>query len=237
MYILCLWNTIQSSSISNIVSESLLWPFLAVLSLLVLLHSQHRFRRHNNRHSLSPLNLRCLPAVVLEFRTCSRCCWGVLHRTDHCTSHHCREYCSDYISAGITEIVLLQSTRRWKPRSHRRLHTPSCITQSFCVKAHAPHAPSSALVDVTRDVIRATSALPYISIQSFADVSATSSCWHHLLTFDHVDFDRWLLIVDCWLWSLTFLHGWLLQSRFFLPNFSRRFHFCSLFLHIVSLNG
>ena len=196
----------------------------------MLLHSQYRFRHYNSHRSLSPLNLWRLLAVVFGFWTCSRCCWGVLHRTDHCTSHHCHEYCSDYISAGITEIVLLQSTRRWKPRSHRRLHAPSCITQSFCVKAHAPHAPSSALVDVTRDVIRAASALPYISIQSFADVSATSSCWHHPLTFDHVDFGRWL-------WSLTFLHRWLLQSRFFLPNFSRRFHFCSLFLHIVSLNG
>ena len=118
MYILCLWNTIQSSSISNIVSESLLWPFLAVLSLLVLLHSQHRFRRHNNRHSLSPLNLRCLPAVVLEFRTCSRCCWGVLHRIDYCMCRHRRLYCFDCISRGITKIVFSRSTRWWKPHSH-----------------------------------------------------------------------------------------------------------------------
>ena len=49
-------------------------------------------------------------------------------------------------------------------------------------------------------------------------------CWRH----------RW---PDRWLWPLTFPHGWLFQSRFFLPSFSRRFHFCSLFLHIVSLNG
>ena len=39
--------------------------FLAVLSLLVLLHSQHRFRHHNRRCSLSPLNLRCLPSLSL----------------------------------------------------------------------------------------------------------------------------------------------------------------------------
>ena len=58
-------NTIQSFSISNMVSELLLWPFsLAVLSLLVLLHSQHRFRRHNSCRSLLPLNLQCLPAIV-----------------------------------------------------------------------------------------------------------------------------------------------------------------------------
>ena len=30
--------------------------FLAVLSLLVLLHSQHRFRRHSSHRSHSPLN-------------------------------------------------------------------------------------------------------------------------------------------------------------------------------------
>ena len=47
--------------------------FLAVLSLLVLLHSQHRFRRHNSRRSLLPLNLQRLPTIVLEFQTCSRC--------------------------------------------------------------------------------------------------------------------------------------------------------------------
>ena len=62
-------NTIQSFSISNMVSELLLWPFsLAVLSLLVLLHSQHRFRRHNSCCSLLPLNLQCLPAVVFGSR-------------------------------------------------------------------------------------------------------------------------------------------------------------------------
>ena len=39
--------------------------FLAVLSLLVLLHSQHRFCHHNRRCSLSPLNLRRLPSLSL----------------------------------------------------------------------------------------------------------------------------------------------------------------------------
>ena len=39
--------------------------FLAVLSLLVLLHSQHHFRHHNKRCSLSPLNLRRLPSLSL----------------------------------------------------------------------------------------------------------------------------------------------------------------------------
>ena len=39
--------------------------FLAVLSLLVLFHSQHRFRHHNSHCSLSLLNLRCLPSLSL----------------------------------------------------------------------------------------------------------------------------------------------------------------------------
>ena len=30
----------------------------------MLLHSQHRFRRHNSCRSLLPLNLQCLPAIV-----------------------------------------------------------------------------------------------------------------------------------------------------------------------------
>ena len=142
----------------------------------MLLHSQHRFHRHNSHRSLLPLNLRCLPAVVIGFQTYSRCRREVLHRIDHCTSHHRHEYYSNYISAGITKIVLRRSTRWWKPHSHRRSHAPSHTTQSFCVKAHTPYALSSAPTDITRDVIRAMSALAYVSIQSSADIIATSSC-------------------------------------------------------------
>ena len=90
----------------------------------MLLHSQHHFRCHNSHHSLSSLNLRRLPVVVFRFWTYSRCRRGVLHRIDHCTSHHRHEYCSYYIFAGIIEILLRRSTRRWKPRSHRRPHAP-----------------------------------------------------------------------------------------------------------------
>ena len=111
----------------------------------MLLHSQHHFRRHNSRRSLLPLNLRCLSAVVFGFRTCSHCCWEIPQRKDHYTCHHHRKYCSNYVSANITEIVLRWSTCWWKPRSHRRPHTPSRAAQSFCIKAHAPHATSLAL--------------------------------------------------------------------------------------------
>ena len=47
------------------VSEPLLWLFLSSLVFLVLLHSQHCFRHHNRRCSLSPLNLRRLPSLSL----------------------------------------------------------------------------------------------------------------------------------------------------------------------------
>ena len=110
----------------------------------MLLHSQHGFCRHNSRRNLLQLNLGRLPAIVFRFRTCNRCRWGVLHHTNRCTCHHHREYCSNYVSTGITEIILHRSTCWWKPRSHWRPHMASRATQIFCVKAHAPHAPSSA---------------------------------------------------------------------------------------------
>ena len=111
----------------------------------MLLHSQHHFCRHNSRRSLLLLNLRCLSAVVFGFRTCSRCRWEIPQHKDHYTCHHHRKYYSDYVSASITEIVLRRSTCWWKPRSHRRPHMPSRTAQSFCIKAHAPHATSLAL--------------------------------------------------------------------------------------------
>ena len=182
------------------------------MSLLVLLHSPHRFCRQNSRRSLSPLNLRCLPVVVLEFWTCSRCRWGVLHCTDYCTYRHRRWYCFDYIYRGITKIVFNRSTRQWKPRSHRSLHAPSRATQRFCVNAsrastrrrtssrvgyflHAPPCARPAPADIS----------PKWRHQCHV------TCWHHrphlltspamsadvIIDFDHwfwlmVDFDRWL---------------------------------------------
>ena len=60
---------------------------------------------------------------------------------------------------------------------------------------------------------------------------ATSSYWPALtipLTCVDwtIDFDR----------GLTFCQSWLLQSKCSLHSFSRRFHFCSIFLHILLLN-
>ena len=128
---------------------------------------------------------------------------------------------------------------RWS-RAPCAFHVPLHIW----VFSHVPHTPltclhtlsraSMRLADIIADVIHVTLIAPLL--MSLACVSR----WHHpltlgvwLLTFQ---FDRWLWS-SCWFWSLTFLQDWLFQVRFSLPCFSRRFHFCSLFLHIVSLNG
>ena len=115
--------------------------FLAILSLLVLLHSQHYFHHHNISCNLSPLNLRHLPVVFLGFRNCKHHHWGVPHRKDHCSSHHRLEHCSNLFSAGTTEIVLCQSTQPWKSRSQRSANAPTCAATVICVESHAPHAP------------------------------------------------------------------------------------------------
>ena len=168
----------------------------------MLLHSQHRFHRHNSRHSLSPLNLRCLPAVVFRFRTCSRCRWGVIHRTDYCTCRHRLLYCSDCISKGITKIVLHWSTRWWKPCTHQSLHAPSRTVQRFCV--NTPRAPRAVLSSSWRHLWRHQCHVSpsYVSIQSSTDVSATSSCWRHLMT---IYFDRPLTFLQSWLFSVQVL--------------------------------
>ena len=107
--------------------------FLVVLSLLVLLHSKHRFCRHNSRRSLSLLNLQRLPAIVSEFWTCSHCRWGVLHhRLLHMSSSACVLHFWYVSPRGITKIFFSWSTRQLKPHSHWAA-TPSCASQRFCV--------------------------------------------------------------------------------------------------------
>ena len=145
----------------------------------------------------------------------------------------CRRHdpCSDCVFTGTTKILLRWSTLSWKPDHHRSCHAPSRAAKRFCTKAHAfhtssgsvthLHAPSRArfllLTSALGDVITATSSTDVISQSADVIVDQT------------VDLS--------WLWPLTLTHGWLFQSRFFLPSFSRRFHFYSMFLYIVSLNG
>ena len=194
VYSLIIKYNITNFSISNIVSEPLLWPFLSSLVFI----------------GVTPFSTSLLlsqqspqPLAVEPPTSSSRCLWvsdlqllslrsPTPHRPLHVSSHR-REYFSNHISSGIIEIIFRWSTSWWKPRNHRRPHAPLRTTQSFYIKAHVPHALSLAPADVTCDVISATSALAYVSIQSVADVSATSSCWPHPLTVDQVDFDYWPL--------------------------------------------
>ena len=157
--------------------------------------------------------------VVFGFRTCSRCRWRVQHRTDHYTCHFAA------IIAPIKFLVIsLRSSWNDLPVGESLAligaatcpHTPPEFSASTHHALHAPHALSKVQADVTRDVICSTSAL---AASAFVIWSAP----------------RHLGDVICW--PLTLTSCWLFQSSFFLPSFSRRFHFCSLFLHIVSLNG
>ena len=196
--------------------------FLAVLSLLVLFHSQHRFCHHNSHCSLSLLNLRCLPSLSLGSKPAS----VVVEEsnTAQITTH------------VIPQRLLLRSNFWWYHWDRLEMIYPSvkALPSSELPRAltrrlnflrqrttrHTPHASSKVQADVTRDIIYSTSALAASAFviwwRQHHDILVTSS-------------------VDCW--PLTLTGCWLFQSRFFLPSFSRRFHFCSLFLHIVSLNG
>ena len=233
MYIFSLEIQYKSSSISNMVSEPLLWPFLSSLVFIsatpFFFFFQHCFRHHNHRHSLSPLNLRRHPAVILGFRTYNRRCQGVSHCTDHCRSHHRYKHCSDYGFEATIEIVLHRSTKPWKPQRRQRPHAPPRIAQSFCTVDHALHVPPSSATRLHAPSRSATRRHAPACANFLLLMSALGDVICHVIV-DQTVYLRWL-------WPLTFLQGWLFQSRFFLPSFSRRFHFCSLFLHIVSLNG
>ena len=243
MYILLIWNTIllnlvfltwYQSHCSNLSLSSLVSLVVTPLSSLPL----------NNSHcSHSLLNLRRLSAVVLGFRAYSRRRWGVPHHTNHYTYRlHCVS-CSDNYSIGTIVIASPRSTQPWKSRSHWSSYAPSYAAQRSCASVtHLTHRPLFLLMSSLTSLLPRqpylTSSLPHhhpficwchLPLQLTSSLLTIDQRWFWPLT--SVDFDRMLT------WSLTFLHRWLLQSRFSLPSFSSRFHFCSLFLHILSLNG
>ena len=134
--------------------------FLAVLSLLVLLHSQHRLCRHNSRHSLSPLNLQRLPTVVSlrssTPQTTARVVIAGLIAPITSLEVSLRSSSAD-LHVGESLVVTEASTHPYMPPkdSTSALHAP-----------HTPHVPSLAPANVTCDVISATLALADVSIQS-----------------------------------------------------------------------
>ena len=166
--------------------------FLAVLSLLVWLLFEYCFRHHNNRRSLSPLNLWRHPAVVLGFRTCSHRRYGVSHCRDHCCLHHRYKHCSDYGFEGTTKIVLHRSTKSWKPQCCWRLHVPPRAAQSFCMVDHAPHAPPRT-VSSDHTLSRAPTLLLTSSTSALTCAVANITCLRQPLTSS---FDSGYLTVD-----------------------------------------
>ena len=204
------------------VSEPLLWPFLCSLIFISVtpFFFQHRFRHHNNRRSLSLLNLQRHPAVVLGFRTCSRRCWGVSHCIDHCRSHHCYKNCSNYSFEATTEIILRRSTKPWKPQRRQRPHAPPRTAQSFCTVDHALHEPSRAsrICHVSPRAATCLHAPAHASFllltSALGDIICYVIYWRHLL---HICWrHRWL---DRWL-ALTLTVDFFLRVDFFNPGSS-----------------
>ena len=243
MYILWLWNTIQFSSIFNMVSEPLLWPFLSSLVFISVTHFSILLLPSQQ----PPQSFAVEPSTSSSRRPWVSDLQPPLLR--NFTLHRPLPFASS--------LQILLRSRFWKPRHHRRLHTSPCATQRLCSADHAPHAPPRVAVhlgSLSRASMRRyfRSRASHASLRAlthlhpFTDVIHGSPnlrrCWRHLFALA-ADVILWLWGFDCWLWpgrrlwSLTFLQGWIFQLRFFLSSFSRRFHFCSLFLHIVSLNG
>ena len=203
-------------------------PLLSSLVFLGVICSRYCEQHHCRHRDFSTSKTTALPPPPL-----------LLLRSDH-RLHHRKE---------ISPICLSV-----KYRLHRTFHAPPCATEVSASLARAFTCRQYSPCAVTRLQL-----LPRACMRqgSSADVSPR---WRHLPRHRHVIYWRHLprhpltssamasanVIChgtywrhrwpDRWLWPLTFPQGWLFQSKFFLPSFSRRFHFCSLFLHIVSLN-
>ena len=91
--------------------------------------------------------------------------------------------------------------------------------------SHAPPRTKSALVDISPRWRHHCHITYWHHRPSSADITRHVSWRNH-----------WQAVDLGWLWLLTFCKSWLLQSRFSLPSFLRRFHFYSPFLHILLLN-
>ena len=168
----------------------------------------------------------------LWFRTCSRC---------HSESW---DHCHTVVAVIIAPIVFLQVPLRSSSADlpYRgnltiievltRRHAPPKDSAQKLTRSTRHHAPSRA--------IRLSHALACVRC-SPVDVSPRWRHHCHVICLRHSPVSwrhrwpgRWLaltLTVD-FSPGLTFS-----QSKFFLASFSHRFHFCNLFLHIVSLNG
>ena len=168
MYIILLWNTIQSSSIFNMVSKPLLWPFLSSLIFIGV------------TPSLLPSQQLPQPLAV-EPPTSSSCCLRVPDLQPLLLRSPTPQTTACVVTAVyIALIAFLEVSLR---SSSADLHVgeslvvtgdamPSRTTQRFCVSA-----PCAVLNSNWRHLWRHQCHISpsHISIQSYADVNATSS--------------------------------------------------------------
>ena len=186
------------------VSELLLWPFsLAILSLLVLLHSQHRFRRHKSCCSLLPLNLQCLPAVVFGSRPAATiveesytaqttaCVITAVNIAPIFCRYHWDRFAPIYTLVEASQPSEIARTLTCHPNILRQI---SRITRAFtCL-----HAPDLHLLTLTLgDIICWHHCPPFADVTRHASWhQAVDPCWPY----------RWL---DHWLWPMVDFNCWL----------------------------
>ena len=174
--------------------------FLAVLSSLVLLHSQHHFRHHNRRCSLSSLNLRRLPTLPLGSGPAA----AIVEEsnTAQITAHVIPPWLllrSNLWWYHWDRLETIYSSVKALPSSELPRALTRCLNflRQRITRCHAPHTPSRVQADVTYDVICSTSALA---------ASTSIICWrqHHVILVTS-SADRWplTLTVD-FLPELTF---------------------------------
>ena len=140
----------------------------------------------------------------------------------------------------LVEASTPSETTRAPTRHSKVLFCSSCAPRAFHAPLHiwvfltrcifrlrAPYAPSRALtLPLTSLLTSSMSALVATLLTTLARVSR----WLYILTSGglSIDFGK----VNRWL----FPQGWLFCSSVLLSSFSRRFHFCNPFLHILLLN-
>ena len=154
------------------------------------------------------------PITVLKLPQRSSCADLQNRESLNAVGDHTRPHAPFKVSVRL----ITRSTRRHAPPgSATHLHTsPRASTRLHVLVFPADVSPR------WRHLPRH---LPTSSATSSSDVICHIICWRHR-----------------WVWPLTLTEGWLfarvdfLQSRWSLPNFSRRFHFCSLFLHFLLVN-
>ena len=215
------------------VSKPSLWLFLSSPVFIgIILDSQ----------LIPPLQLLLQPFVIkpltrfshrLWFRTCSR---RYLESWDHCHT------VATMIVAPIVFLqVPLRSSSADLPSRGKLTIIGATTCRHIPPKDFAQKLTRSTRRHVPSRVVRLSHA-PTCARCSPADVNPR---WHHhchVIYWHHLPSHRWPgRWLDRWL-ALTLTVDFssrltFSQSRFFLSNFLRRFHFCSLFLHIVFLNG